>query len=265
MRLFPDIKFALLGAKSFLLNTGQVVKANKWQGVKAPAPMFEAMDLAIKFPMPQTLEELIADCKPSTPWAEMHFQERIGGIPLNPPPSHEHWPFGVKNNEQFQDGGKFDHTYPERFWPKFANGGFYDEHSEKDIPIYGIRFEYGDLTDVIKQLINDPTTRQAYLPIWFPEDTGAKGGKGRVPCTIGYHFMIRNGYLHLTYWMRSCDYLRHFTDDIYLAIRLAQYVTDELNYVKDLSNPMGFEPLKLGMLKFHAVSFHIFEFERGKL
>lgn len=255
MKHIHDLGLVKSFARQRLITTGQKVNSTHWQGQIAPAPMFETMDMAFSAPMPETLELAWEKCQPSTPWAEVHFQERIGGLPLNPPPSHEIWPFGVKNNETFQAGGKFDHTYPERFWPKHA-------YDNENMPLNkinrGIRFEYGDLNDVINQIINDHHTRQAYLPIFFPEDTGAKGGKGRVPCTIGYHFMVRNGYLHITYWMRSCDYLRHFSDDIYMAVRLAQHVRDEINRI-------GKVKFKMGLIKFHAVSFHIFDFEKTKI
>ena len=109
----------------------------------------------------------------------------------------------------------FDHTYPERMWPRYAGTG--NIHR-------GIRFEYGDLNDLIALLTNDPFTRQAFLPIWFPEDTGATQGQ-RVPCTLGYHF-IRNGTeLDVKYLIRSCDITRHFHNDVYMTGRLLQYVT----------------------------------------
>jgi len=77
---------------------------------------------------------------------------------------------------------------------------------------------------VVKLLVSDPYTRQAYLPVWFPEDTG--GGSKRAPCTIGYHFLMRDGRLDVNYHIRSCDYVRHFRDDLYLTARLLLWVID---------------------------------------
>ena len=71
----------------------------------------------------------------------------------------------------------------------------------------GIRFSYGDFNDVLDLLEKEPFTRQAFLPIWFPEDTGCHHGE-RVPCTIGYHFMRRGNFLSVVYMIRSCDYIR---------------------------------------------------------
>lgn len=157
------------------------------------------------------------------PWAEDHFLERISGWPLNPPPSSEWWPYKVAGHEGHVDASaKFSHTYPERFWPKFA------EKKMGNGPVYnrGIRYPYGDLNDVVKLLEREPDTRQAYLPVWFPEDTGAIQGQ-RVPCTLGYHFLSTpDGKLDITYHIRSCDLLRHFQDDVYMAGRLLQWVCE---------------------------------------
>ena len=145
-------------------------------------------------------------------------------------------------------GVEFAHTYPERMWPKYAG------YIIPGQPLVqkGIRFFYGDLEDVVNLLIKSPGTRQAFLPIWFPEDTGVVHGE-RVPCTLGYHFMIRNGKLQITYYMRSCDLIRHFQDDVYMAGRLAQWVRDQLN------NHLHNTVYDVGELVMHIVSLHCFE------
>jgi len=179
----------------------------------------------------------------SRPWAEDHFQERVSGYPLNPPPSEKYWPYARKQNAEHKDDEKFSHTYPERMWPKIAN----QERAAVANPWRGIRYQYGDLMDVVKQLKKNPLTRQAYLPIWFPEDTGAVSGQ-RVPCTLGYHFLIRPERADIVYYIRSCDLLRHFTDDVYMAARLLQWMLDQLGI------PLA-QSMKLVM---HISSLHIF-------
>ncbi|MCA1799997.1 MAG: thymidylate synthase [Actinobacteria bacterium] len=110
-----------------------------------------------------------------------------------------------------------------------------------------------------QQLKIEPSTRQAYLPIWFPEDTGAVHGR-RVPCTLGYHFLIRNGKLQITYYIRSCDFLRHFRDDVYMAGRLAQWMT--FRYNEDCP---AAERIRVDKLVMHIVNFHVFEGDVPKL
>lgn len=234
--------------------------------------MRELLHVAFEMPMPADQETLGYQTGARLPWAEDHFKERVGGFPLNPAPSEKWWPFrqkkdGDTNTDHKSEGEKFSHTYPERMWPKFAEvpeelindgGPGYQQWGPAEIN-RGIRFDYGDLRDVLLQLVNHPFTRQAYLPIWFPEDTGAVHGK-RVPCTLGYHFIIRDGKLDISYFMRSTDLLRHFQDDVYLAVRLAQWMVSQIN---DANFYPGDEPLKVGKLIFHTANMHIFEGDAG--
>jgi len=206
----------------------------------------ELRHVSFDMKIPETMVELQQQVEPNLPWAEDHFQERVSGKPLNPAPSEAWWPFAVQGNKDHKMTEVYAHTYPERIWPKQAGldreaiddgADFFSNH--------GIRFEYGDLSDVVNLLNNDPYTRQAYLPIWFPEDTGVVHGE-RVPCTLGYHFLMRLGRLDITYYMRSCDFIRHFRDDVYMASRLCQWVANHMD---------GVVP---GVLNMHISSFHVF-------
>ncbi len=53
--------------------------------------------------------------------------------------------------------------------------------------------------------------------------------------------------------MRSTDLLRHFQDDVYLAIRLAQWVCEQIN------DSLEVPALSVGELNFHTVNMHIFD------
>lgn len=211
----------------------------------------ELANVSIVMGLPQSAMVLADQTGAHLPWAEDHLQERVGGEPLNPAPSEAWWPFASKKdgttNTDHRMGVEFSHTYPERIWPKRAG----DLNSPTSLDHLGVRFAYGDLQDVVNLLIKQPGTRQAFLPIWFPEDTGVVHGE-RVPCTLGYHFMIRNGELQITYYMRSCDLIRHFQDDVYMAGRLAQWVRDELN------NHLHNRAYDVGELVMHIVSLHCF-------
>jgi thymidylate synthase len=121
--------------------------------------------------------------------------------------------------------------------------------------MYGIRFRYGDLGDLVDLLVRSPLTRQAYLPVWFPEDTGSHHGQ-RVPCTLGYHFMQRGGRLSCRYNIRSCDAYRHLSNDVYFAAALTNWICDEV-YGRTMDNeaPVRFRP---GALTMHISSLHAF-------
>lgn len=271
-----------------LLDTGPVF-VGEWQSQQIEQRMFELLHVVVDMPIPETAEEAGIMTGARLPWAEDHFLERVGGEPLNPSPSEQWWPFrkksadGDTNKDHKSEGEAFSHTYPERMWASRAwgdDGSFraddprhFFNGMEEVVKPHGLRFDYGDLGDLVKQLHKAPLTRQAYLPIWFPEDTGAVHGK-RVPCTLGYHFIIRDGKLDISYFMRSTDLLRHYQDDIYMAMRLAQWVVDSFNQKSMNAAQREYEQtgaytyredqdkLEVGNLIFHTANMHIFEGDR---
>lgn len=206
-------------------------------------------------PDKESLQELM---EPNLPWAEDHFLERVSGIPFNPAPSEAWWPFAVAGNTAHKEGEIFSHTYPERYWPKHATAGGKTGpfHERPPSPLFGIRFLYGDLNDLIDLLFRSPLTRQAYLPVWFPEDTGATEGQ-RVPCSLGYHFLLRQNKLHCHYAMRSCDFVRHFADDMYMTARLLQFIVGKLR-------ELGLD-VQVGNMHVNISSLHYFRGDRPRM
>lgn len=233
------------------------VHTEKWQGKEIKHDpkytMIETLNLSFSCQMSSHLKEIGEQIKPNFAWADEHFEERVGGLPLNPPPSHVRWPYAQKNNAEFGGLEKFSHTYPERIWPKFAS----------DIPnskMSGIRYEYGDFNDVVELMSREPFTRQAFLPIWFPEDTGSVTGE-RVPCTIGYHFIRRGDWVHVVYYIRSCDFFRHFRDDIYLCAKKVFWLIEKLRE----KDPENWDNVKPGILTMHITSLHAWAVEKSLL
>lgn len=244
MKIFNDINTAIRESGEQLVSRGLQVLPGEWQSLETDAPVLELYGWSFRVPIPESKEVLQEESKCDLPWAEDHFRERISGEPLNPGKSYKDWPhYKMTDREDTRfrnNGGKFSHTYMERFWPKQAG------RSSKHFYNKGLRFDYGDLNDVIDKLIKNRGSRQAFLPVWFPEDTGLTNQ--RVPCTLGYLFNIRNNFLHVTYYIRSCDYARHFHNDVYMAGRLAQFVRGKID-----------NTIKTGFLDMHIASFHIFE------
>lgn len=218
--------------RNLVRKAGKVVKTESWQGGKPMGDMIEVLNVTI--PIDMNVDE-VKECKPNLPWADIHFEERVGGKPLNPPPSHKMWG-NRKLNDWYTDGEKFSHSYPERMWPK-------------ELMPYGIRFKTGDLNTLVELLKKDKTTRQAFLPIWFPEDLEAALQGERVPCTIGYHFIIRDDKLYCYYLIRSCDIFRHLHNDIYFAIKLSKWILKQT----------GYKNIELGKLTFSCISLHCFK------
>jgi len=267
-----------------------LIHTGEWQAMDTSASdahaTHELEDVTFTMHVPRSRIGLINAIRPDLPWADEHFDERVSGIPHNPPPSAVRWPYAVRGNadhvrcptcgsrqpsmhpavsgggevtsrcpDAFHNGqsGTFDHTYPERFWPKHAG---IQRALVADGSNWGIRFQYGDLSDVVRLLVRSPLTRQAYLPVWFPEDTGAVA-RQRVPCTLGYHFMIRDDRLSCRYYIRSCDMRRHFVNDVYFAGRLMQWMCDAFNDMRAINGQSPGE-LTPGRLVMHITSLHCF-------
>lgn len=252
---FPHVIHAL---RSDFLTRGQTVNRGEWQGKTDERPqlmVFEVHDVAFKVKLNLDQHAWQNDTQPNLPWAEDHFQERISGKPLNPGEQYKNWPWYEQGVEEHKETGEFSHTYMERFWPKWPIE-MWDSESVSWEPRPGIRYDYGDLDDLMKLLEKRPYTRQAYLPIYFPEDLTASSIGERVPCTLGYHFqaMPKEGraLLSSTYFMRSCDYFRYLRDDVYMAGRLLQHVATAVG-------------MDVGFLTVHIANLHIFNGEVSRL
>lgn len=208
----------------------RIEKADDWQGKPTNAQtkqMLVQRNVVLSMSIPDNEKTLVDLSKPDLPWAEDHFQERVSGIPSNPGETYKYWPYhnNIENDKLILDQ-QFSHTYQERFWPKEVNNQ--NPINGGEGPNWGLRYRLGDYNDVVNLLDNNPTTRQAYLPIWFPEDTWAANNSKRVPCTLGYYFYIEDGYLCCHYIIRSCDLYRHFRNDIYITSRLLQHTAQLL-------------------------------------
>lgn len=136
------------------------------------------------------------------PWADAEFEERINPAGnINP---GEAWKLREDVWTEYLHDGKMAYTYNERIM--FNN----------------------QLNKIIKRLKEDRDSRQLWLSIWNPAiDPDKLGGVSRVPCSLGYNFQFRDGKLNMHYIMRSCDFNTHFINDVYLAIKLLEYVAKE--------------------------------------
>lgn len=252
-----------------------VVHGKNWQGVDvSKRPEMRSHELLmegfrIHLAGNEDLDHWRRDIKPHLPWADDHFEERVSGAPLNPGKTWEYWPWASSADGHRDSAGMFNHSYMERLWPRHAAqidqgvrtvGEWVQEYEnfkrrvvhDLSEPHQGIRREYGDLQSMVDKLANDSESRQIVIPLFFPEDTGADG---RMPCTLLYQFIRRNDALHIYYPLRSCDFIRHWADDCYLAVRLLLWVLDECRR----RNPQEWEGVVPGWYQMHMTSLHIFE------
>jgi hypothetical protein len=252
------------------------VKTERWQGAdvsKDPsATSYELRNVVFEVALygVEDLEKWRRECAPNLPWADDHFEERVGGQPLNPGKEWANWPW-AKSADKFRDKAEqFNHTYMERLWPRHArqtvrgmlpigNVGEVRRTVEHE-PRHGVAWEYGDLQSIVDLLVKEPYTRMAWIPLFFPEDTGWGDG-GRKPCTLGYQFLVRAGEIHIWYPLRSCDLVRHFRDDCYLGVRLLLWVLSQCR----LRNPQFWNGIRPGFYSMHCTSLHVFENDKRSL
>lgn len=272
-----NLQQAIARAISMFKAVGQKVHTKSWQAMdisQQPAgQMIELLHYSLVANLngetnPEVYAEMIS---PNLPWAEDHFKERVCGFPINPGTEWAKWPWANKAQESLSSDGIFNHNYMERYWPKLAGTiltgtetaeefqYLIESHDPGEEPLetyapVGIRGQkYGSLDNLISLMLKEPDTRQAYLPVWFPEDTGDQN-PGRKPCTLGYHFIMRKGKLDVTYYIRSCDIYRHLRDDIYLTARLLLLILETLK----ISQPEVWEDVKPGSFIMHITSLHCF-------
>lgn len=98
-------------------------------------------------------------------------------------------------------------------------------------------------------LIENKDTRRAFWPIFRPEDAIRSVDPTRVPCSLGYQFIVRNlrgsDRLLMFYLSRSVDFDTFWLSDIWLARQIQQKMAFELN-------------LEPGYLSHFIISFHSF-------
>lgn len=198
MRFYKDFKQALNEIRRDLGELGIRVHVPTVQDKNvADNPDYDTMELQNY--IYTVLQPVLRDLEPTQPWADLEWAERVNRDFTNPGGA---WKTRENIWREFIHDGKFAYTYSERI---------------------------GDRIDkIIRELKRHPESRQLFLSIWDPIlDIDNLGGRARVPCSLGYWFLYRQGRLDMTYLQRSSDYSTHFQNDLYLATKMLFYVAGE--------------------------------------
>ena len=218
MRIYMDAPEMIEETKRDLAEMGITVKPATMQDkyVKGD-PDYETKEL-------QNYSYCLLDAKSgdipgvTQPWADAEFEERVidpwtrspqTGRPIlskfiNPGKA---WELRKEVWSEYMHHGRLAYTYNELLW------------------------QNDQLTKVINRLKEDPDSRQLWISLWNPyRDPDFLGGVSRVPCSLGYGLQVRDGRLNLHYVMRSCDFATHFRNDVYLAIRFLEWVSEKTGY-----------------------------------
>ena len=216
-RIFANFAEAINELRRDLSELSVKLLPTTWQGKSvAGNPDFTTNELQ-NYQYTVTAPHL-ADLSPSQPWADLEFLERLSAFPVNPGTAWESrrevW------DELLEENLKFSYNYNER-----------------------IRYQ---LEDLIHTLRKTPDSRQVFLSVWEPCIDSNRFEKRRVPCSLGYYFQCRGGALNMTYLQRSCDFVTHYQNDVYLAVRLMEYIAFAI-------------PTPPGMFTHWIGSLHVFE------
>src|ERR1700751_974497 len=125
MICFPSFSTARDYLKGRLRHSYEVPAGN-WQGVdvsqRPEARMREGFSESFQVNLNghENLEHWRQEIKPNLPFADVHFDERVSGVPSNPGHAWQIWPWGNSATKFLAvEGKQFSHTYQERFWPKW--------------------------------------------------------------------------------------------------------------------------------------------------
>jgi len=110
---------------------------------------------------------------------------------------------------------------------------------------YNERIQW-QILPVINELRKNPETRQAIIEVHNRLKDTNRMGRERVPCSMFYHFMKRDGALDVIYVTRSTDFATHFQNDIWLADELRKYIAEQVG-------------LPIGKFFMFASSLHIYK------
>ena len=142
----------------------------------------------------------LEDLEPHQPWADVEFEDRVSREVRNPGNAWKELPevwIPMKESD-----GLYSYTYNER-----------------------ILFQ---LNSILHELKENPPSREAYLSIWNSTVDPLRLSRRRVPCSLGYQFLIREDKLLITYLQRSCNFNKHFQGDVYLARKFQEWMANKL-------------------------------------
>ena len=144
------------------------------------------------------------------------------------------------NIKQFSDDGK---VFRGAYGPRLRSLSYMDKWELKlsDTPI---EYKIDQFQEVIHKLKTDKDSRQAIMTIFDPTKDYVKTKD--VPCTVMFHFMIRDNKLNMNVYMRSNDAMLGHVIDVFSFTMIQELIANELN-------------CELGEYNHIAGSFHLYE------
>lgn len=227
MRIFKDMASMVGEVERDLKEMGIEYVSRSVQDKKGQFKTKELMNYAYKLQSADDWEDTLGNNQTleQLAWMRQELEDRLledyrsfGSTQWNPGRA---WELNYEFWEPFIHDGKFSYTYAERWRPQIPK--------------------------VIQILRERPDSRHGIIEMWNSTiDLKNVGGRKRVPCSMSYQFLLREGKLHANYIMRSCDFHKFFLMDVYMTWRLGEYIAEALN-------------VKMGSLTHFIGSLHAFE------
>lgn len=228
MRIFKDFSEARGEIKRDLKEMGVRVTGKKMQDKEGAFPTLELENYGYT-----VLEPLknIGQLNPTPVWASAEWSDRrlgITGCSLNPGGA-----WTTREDMDWSQYLEFDgKPLPNEMKLEDAQRANIDAAQDpvRFAYTYGERFALNDqVWKIIRELRDNPYSRQLYICMWDPHTDPDRLGKRRVPCSIGWHFIFRGEQLNVTYTMRSCDFFTHWDNDCWLTLKLLELVAIKAN------------------------------------
>lgn len=223
-RIFKDFTEARSEISRDLKEMGVQVENVMMQDKEGCFPTLEVEDYHYT-----VLQPMVQDLDSTQPWAAAEWGDRVQAIMGNPSPLGTAWMTRADDKMDWSEFIEFDG----RPLPHGVSLMEAEESANalvRSDPIrlaysYGERFAINDqVMRVIRELRRNPLSRQLYIAMWDPYQDSERLGQRRVPCSIGWHFRMREGRLNMTYTMRSCDFVTHWQNDVWLAMMLLDFI-----------------------------------------
>lgn len=198
MRIFANCKEAIGEIERDLHEMGIVVHPNTMQNKNIKDdPNYDTKEIrAYSFMILDTSDKdkMVEEC---LEWCKAEFKERNSLQPINPGIA---WKKRADVWEEFLNNNRFDYTYSERMYHQWIPN--------------------------IRELRNNPDSRQVIIQVHDRAIDEDRMQTKRIPCSMYYQLMTRNGAIDVIYNMRSSDFYTHFKNDIWLACELQKYFAE---------------------------------------
>lgn len=196
---FDNTSQVIPALKSLLREKGDCFRASSGNSSGKQKICHELRGVSFEIKDWSDRSEMMSDNGLSVAFAELDVADRFSRVPVNPGKAVEADTSGVLA-KYLDEGGRLAYTYSERMCHQI---------------------------DVIANLLRThPETRQAFMSIWDLEIDPFRTELQRVPCSIGFHFLLRGERLDLIYYMRALEVSVCLGNDIYTSTRTLEKMAE---------------------------------------